>query len=225
MPAAIAWTTIRPCKPAASPLNCFRRSTWQGSDICVPAQPAKEVLAGCAAEPAAVLAEISGQPDLVVRRPCRQEFSEAAVLRGDALDEGGVLAHRHDLLAVAHDTLVGGEIVPEILRLEEQRLRFEAKECFLETWPFDFDDPPDEPRREYALGHGRQDAVVRHIRQRGVVGLRTEQLVQRRLAPFAPGGAFADFLEAWHGADPILRVRAALRKWSRQPPGPRRSVR
>jgi hypothetical protein len=153
-----------------------------------------------------VLAEIGRQSNLVVLRPCSQEFSEAVVLPGDAVDEDRVLAHRHDLLAVAHDALVGGEVVPEILRLEEQLLRLEADERFLEARPLGFDDAPDEASREYTLGHGRQDAVVRDLRKRGVVGFWTEQLVKRRLAALAPGGALADFLEAWHPAALVVRL-------------------
>ena len=145
-------------------------------DVAVPAEPAQEILPRRAAEPAAVLAQIGRQPDLVVGRPRRQELAEAAMLFGDPLDEDCVLAHRHDLLAVAHDARVGSQLIPEIFRLKEQRLRLETKECLLESRPFCLDYAPNKACREDALGHCGQDAVVGDLGQRGVVGLWPKQL-------------------------------------------------
>src|SRR4051812_8222924 len=52
-------------------------------DEAVPAEPAQQILAGIAAETAAVLAEISHQPDLVRGRPGGQELAKTAMLFRD----------------------------------------------------------------------------------------------------------------------------------------------
>ena len=155
-------------------------------DEAVPAEPAQQILPGIAAEPAAVLAEIGHQPDLVVGRPAGEEFAETAMLLGDAFDEGGVVAHRPDLLRVAHDAAVGGEVVPEIVGLEQQPLRLEAEEGLLETRPFLLDHPPHEAGRENALGDRRQDAVVRNAwRSPHCPGSRRATIAARHRRPCA----------------------------------------
>jgi hypothetical protein len=64
------------------------------------------------------------------------------VLLRDTLDESRVVANRLDLLRIAHDALVGRQLVPEIVRLEQQPLRLEAEKRLFETRPFLLDDAP-----------------------------------------------------------------------------------
>ena len=116
------------------------------------------------------------------------------------LDEGGVVAHRLDLLRIAHDALVGRQIVPEIVGLEQQPLRLEVEESFLEAWPFLFDDAPDETGGKDALGHNRQNAIVSDVSHGGIVGRRPQKRRKLRLAALAFGGSGADFRQVWHFA-------------------------
>ena len=88
----------------------------------IPTQEAQQVLAAEAAQPRAALGEHFHQPDLIVGRPVGQEVAEAAVLGCDVGHELGVLAHRLDLLRIAHDALVRGELLPELGGLEQQPL-------------------------------------------------------------------------------------------------------
>jgi len=74
-----------------------------------------------------------------------------------------------------HDAAVGCQLVPKVVRLEQEPLRLEAEERFLETRPFLFDDPPHEAGGENPLGHGGENAVVGDLRHRRVVGRRAKQ--------------------------------------------------
>ena len=116
----------------------------------VPAEEAQQVLAAEAAQPRAALAEHVQQPDLVVGRPVGQELAEAAVLGRDLAHELRVVAHRPDLLRVAHDALVRCELLPELGGLEQQPLGIELEERLLEARPFLVDDVPHEAGREDA---------------------------------------------------------------------------
>ena len=100
--------------------------------------------------------------------------------------------------------------MPEIVGLEEQTLRLEAEEGLLEARPFLLDDAPDEAGREDALSHGRQDAVVGHGGERGIVRRRPEQRGQHGLAALALGGAGADRLEIGMADLPFDLPRAGM---------------
>src|SRR5580692_963251 len=76
-------------------------------DKAVPADEAQKHLAGIAAEAAAAFGDQIEQADLVGGGPLRQEFSEAAIFPSDLLHEGGILANRRDLGAVAHNARIG----------------------------------------------------------------------------------------------------------------------
>ena len=182
----------------------------------VPAEEAQQVLAAEAAQPRAALGEDFQQPDLVVGRPVGQKLAEAAVLGRDLAHEPGVVAHRPDLLRIAHDALVRGELLPELGGLEQQPLGIELEEGLLEARPFLVDDAPHEARREDAGRHFRQHAVVAELGQRLVVGLLGQEAREHLLAALALGGALADALErhlghARHGATPASRRRSRRR--------------
>ena len=161
----------------------------------VPAEEAQEILAAEAAQPRAALGEELHQADLIVGRPGREELAEAAVLVRDLEHELRVVAHRLDLAGVAHDALVGHQLFPELGGLEQQRLGIELEERFLEARPLLVDHVPHEARREDALGHLRQDPVVRQLRQRLLVGLLGQQARQHLGAALALFGAGADRFE------------------------------
>lgn len=152
-----------------------------------------------------MLAEIGHQSDLVVGRPFGKEMTEAAMLSGHTLDEGGIVANGPDLLRIAHDALIGSQIVPEIVRLEQQPLRLETQKSLLEAWPFLLDDPPDETGGEDPLGHGRENAVVRDLGDGGVVGHRPEQRRKLRFAALAFCRAQANFLKISHRSLAVRR--------------------
>ena len=75
------------------------------------------------------------------------------MLARDPVDESSVLPDGAYLLRVAHDAFVGSEVVPEVIRLEEQSFRLEAEEGFLETRPFLLDHAPHEPGGKDPLRH------------------------------------------------------------------------
>ena len=72
----------------------------------------------------------------------------------------GVAAHGHDLLRMAHDALVAGEALPELVGLAAAARRLEAEEGRLEARPLLLDHAPHEAGREDALRHLRQHPVV-----------------------------------------------------------------
>ena len=191
-----------------------QRETEVGrDDEAVPADPAQEILAGIAAQAAAVLAEIGHQADLVVGRPAGQETAEAAMLGRYAVDEGRALAHRLDLLGIADDALVGSEVMPVVVGLEEQPLRLETEERFFEVGPFLLDDAPDEAGRKDAAGHRREDAVVGHVGEQRIVGRRGQQRGEDGLTALALGGARPDRVEALHrGSSPRSIGRGKARQ-------------
>src|SRR6185437_13094504 len=102
---------------------------------------------------------------------------------------------RPDLLRVAHDALVGGELLPELGGLEQEPPGIELEERFLEARPLLVDHAPDETRREDTTGHLRQDAVVAELRQRLVVGLPGQEARQHLLSALALGSALPDPFE------------------------------
>jgi hypothetical protein len=121
-------------------------------------------------------------------------------------NEGGILPDGLDLLRVLHDAAVAGEIVPELVRLEGERLRHEAEEGLLEARPFLLDDAPDKACREDPLRHLRQHAVVGDGGERGPVRDRRQQRGQSRLASLALGRACPDRLEIGHGIPPCALI-------------------
>src|SRR6185437_13768691 len=149
----------------------------------VPAQEAKQHLAGIAAEPAAAPGEHVEQPDLVGRRPFGEERAEAAMLLRDLLHEADIVAHRHDFRTVADDARIGGQTVPKLFGLERQFGWVKAEERRLETRPFRLDHTPDESRREHTLGHLRENPVVAEPGQQLTVRPRREQPFQRSWTP------------------------------------------
>jgi hypothetical protein len=92
------------------------------------------------------------------------------MLGGDCPHEGGVVAHRTDLGAVADDARIALQPVPIVVRLEHQRTRIEAEKGRLEAGPFRLDDAPHEAGAEDALRHHGEDPVVGKRRERVVTG-------------------------------------------------------
>ena len=111
----------RPASRRADTLSLAR------NDERVPADPAQEILAGRPSQPVAVLAEIGHEADLVIGPAnLRQDFSERAVSL--AMRSMKAALSRTDMIFWPLRTMrvSRGQIVPEIIRLEEQSLRLEA---------------------------------------------------------------------------------------------------
>ena len=182
-----------------------RRQAVTSFDVTKPSQPRKRSkhLAGIAAEPAAAFGQQVQQPDLVRGRPFRQETAEAAMFFRDLLQEAGVIAHRHDLGAVAHDPRIARELLPEIVRLECQRGRLKAEESLLETRPFGLDHAPGKAGAEHPPCHLRKHAVVTKLDQGFRVRDRRQQFLERRRPSLAFLGARPDGFERSHAARPF----------------------
>jgi hypothetical protein len=126
-----------------------------------------------------------------VRRSSRPLFC-------DLLDEAGVVAHRHDLGAVAHDARVAHEALPIVLRLEGELGRLEMQKRRFKAVPFRIDHAPGKARAKHPPGHLGEDAIVAELGEPLQVGLFGHQLVQRLGAALAFLGAGTNGLEGGH---------------------------
>ena len=208
-----AWMTARSFfddgfSPISRPASRKREHHVVRQDETVPAQPAQQILPGIAAEPAAVLAEIGHQPDLIVGRPLPARNLPKLPCSFEMRSTKAALS-RTDLIFCGLRTmrLSRGQLVPEIVGLEQQPLRLEAEEGRFEARPFLLDHAPDEAGRENALGYGRQDAVVGNLGERLIVRHRAEQRFQHVIAALAFGGARPDFGEIGPCSLPALVCR------------------
>ncbi len=90
---------------------------------------------------------------------------------------------------------IGQQVVPEIVGLERQLGRLEAKEGLLEARPFLLDHAPGKARREHALGHLRENAVVAELLKRLGARFRRQQFFERLRPALALLGAGQDGFE------------------------------
>ena len=130
-----------------------------------------------------------------------EELAKAAMFLRNRLHELCIIAHRHDLGAVAHDTLVGEQAVPEFVRLERQLGRLEAEEGFLEVRPLVFDDTPGKASQNTRLVISARMRSSPEFLQRLQVELCRQQLCQRFRSALALLGPGANGLEGNHGLD------------------------
>src|SRR6202022_461905 len=156
--------------------------------------------------------------ELVRRRPLREEFPKTAVLARDLLHKAGVVAHRHDLGAIAHNARIARQSFPELVGLERESCRLKAEKDLLEAGPFCLDHAPSKTRAEHALGHLGENTIITKFCQGFCIRSRRQKLGEDARPSLAFLGAGTDDLERSHAAKTFL-----FRPKHRSPDGAKRN--